>query len=106
MSKSNYGEIVGLLEYMDKVRNEKQPKRLFRKEKKQSSPDEFFDQLRKFEDTKEKYEKWMKQQAKEEKKEEKKGWDKLSPIQQAVYVTFGMQVMSLMYFLLLIKLLK
>lgn len=106
MSKGNYGEIVGLLEYMDKVRNEKPKKGLFRKEKRRSTPDEFFDELRKFEDTKEKYEKWMKQQAKEEKKEEKKGWDKLSPLQQAAYLTFGMQIMSLMYFSFLIKLLK
>lgn len=107
MAKNNqYGEMVALFEYIDKIRNEKPKKSFFKREKKRSTPDEFFDELRKFEDTKEKYEKWMKQQAKEEKKEEKKGWDKLSPLQQAAYLTFGMQIMSLLYFSFLIKLLK
>lgn len=105
MAKSNYGELVALFEYIDKAR--KPPKGFFRKEKRRNStPEEIFEDLRKYEDTKEKYEKWMKQQAKEEKKEEKKGWAKLSAFQQAAYLTVIMQVSSLLYFSFLIKLLK
>lgn len=104
MSKNGYGEMVALLKYIDEIK--KPPKGFFKREKKRSTPDEFFDELRKFEDTKEKYEKWMKQQAKEEKKETKKGWDALSSLQQAAFLTLGMQVMSLMYFAFMIKLLK
>jgi len=108
MSKnSGYGEMIALVEYIDKIRNEKPKKRLFGKKEKVKDPITALNEMKQaakaFDDFIKEQEKLNK---KEDKDKEKKGWDKLSPLQQAVYITFGMQIMSLMYFSFLFKLLK
>lgn len=108
MSKGNYGEIVGLLEYMDKVRNEKPKKGFFGKKK--EKPLDLVDLLDKKQREADLIKKFIDDQhklhKKDDDKKEKKGWDAMSPLQQAAYLTFGMQIMSLFYFSFLIKLLK
>jgi len=69
---SKYSEMVALLEYMNSHNRRKEPDHKFFRRKKE--PD-FFKQLMKFQEQKEKYEKWLKtQEKKDEKKEEKKGF--------------------------------
>ena len=110
MSKSNYGEFVGLLQYIDSVRA-KEPKGLFRKPKKEKALSNI-EVLMKAQQEAAQLKQFFDDQVKLNKKEdkdkdkEKKGWDAMSPLQQAVYITFGMQIMSLMYFSFLFKLLK
>ena len=108
MSKSNYVEMVGLLQYIDGVRNQK-PKGLFKKKKEPEL--DLLTLLEKKKREAQVIETFIEEQAKLKKKEEKKedkdkkGWDGMSPLQQAAYLTFGMQIMSLMYFTFLMKLL-
>lgn len=105
MAKNGYGEMIALVEYIDKIRNEKPKKRLFGKKEKVKDP---ITALNEMKQAAKAFDDFIKEQEKLNKKEdkEKKGWDKLSPLQQAAYLTFGMQIVSLMYFSFLIKLLK
>lgn len=107
MSKNGYGEMTALLQYIDKVRNEK-PKGLFRKQKKEKEIDliSLLEQKKREAKVIENFIEEQTKLNKKEDKKEKKGWDAMSPLQQAAYLTFGMQVMSLLYFSFLIKLLK
>ena len=103
---AKYGDIVALLEYMDK---KKPQKGLFKKPKKEPEVD-LLTLLEKKKREAQVIETFIEEQAKlrkkEEKKEEKKGWDALSPIQQAAYLTFAIQAMSLLWLSLFLKMVK
>lgn len=102
---AKYGEIVALLEYMDR-KQPKVPKGFFRKKEKAKDP---VAQLQEWKAASEAFQNFIKEQEKlnkkEEKKEEKKGWEAMSPLQQAAYLTLGIQLMSLVYLSFMLKLL-
>lgn len=105
MSKSNYGEIVGLLQYIDSVRNQK-TKGLFKRKDKPKNPLEYLQEMKAAAKA---YDDFIKEQEKLNKKEDKgdkRGWDALSPIQQAAYLTFAIQAMSLLWLSFFIKLVR
>lgn len=102
---AKYGEIVALLEYMDR-KKDKAPKGFWKKKDKPEDPIAYLNRMKAaskaFDDFIKEQEKLNK---KEEKKEDKKGWDAMSPLQQAAYLTFGIQIMSLIYLSFMMKLL-
>lgn len=102
---AKYGEIVALLEYMDR-KKDKSMKGLFRKKEKPQNPIEALNDMKAAAKA---FNDWVAEQEKlnkkEEKKEDKKGWDAMSPLQQAAYLTFGIQIMSLVYLSFMMKLL-
>jgi hypothetical protein len=98
MSKSNYGEMLGLLQYIDSIRNQKPAKGLFKKKDKPVDLMSLLEQKKREAQVIETFiEEQAKLKKKDEKKEDKKGWEALSPIQQAAYLTLGIQLMAFMW---------